>query len=70
MRMVCMLQAEGIRIDGVGIRGRWGRNYPKNDCPIPGRTNYVLPFDRAKLPKPAASGTSGYLSSDHVNDKQ
>jgi endo-1,4-beta-xylanase len=30
VRMVKMLQAEGIRIDGVGIQGHWGLNYPKN----------------------------------------
>ena len=29
MRMVRMLQAEGIRIDGVGIQGHWGLNFPK-----------------------------------------
>ncbi len=29
VRMVKMLQAEGIRIDGVGIQGHWGLNYPK-----------------------------------------
>ncbi|HMB89597.1 MAG TPA: endo-1,4-beta-xylanase [Rhodothermales bacterium] len=29
MRLVRMLQAEGIRIDGVGIQGHWGLNYPK-----------------------------------------
>lgn len=29
MRMVRMLQAEGIRIDGIGIQGHWGLNYPK-----------------------------------------
>ena len=31
VRMVRMLQAEGIRIDGVGIQGHWGLNYPKNE---------------------------------------
>nr|WP_198661792.1 endo-1,4-beta-xylanase [Lewinella sp. IMCC34183] len=31
MRMVRMLQAEGIRIDGVGIQGHWGLNFPKNE---------------------------------------
>ncbi len=31
MRLVRMLQAEGIRIDGVGIQGHWGLNYPKNE---------------------------------------
>jgi endo-1,4-beta-xylanase len=29
VRMVKMLQAEGIRIDGVGMQGHWGLNYPK-----------------------------------------
>lgn len=29
VRMVKMLQAEGIRIDGVGIQGHWGLNFPK-----------------------------------------
>jgi endo-1,4-beta-xylanase len=28
-RMVRMLQQEGIRIDGVGMQGHWGLNYPK-----------------------------------------
>ncbi|MBQ9357189.1 MAG: endo-1,4-beta-xylanase [Prevotella sp.] len=28
VRMVRMLQAEGIRIDGVGIQAHWGLNYP------------------------------------------
>jgi endo-1,4-beta-xylanase len=28
-RLVRMLQKEGIRIDGVGIQGHWGLNYPK-----------------------------------------
>lgn len=28
VRMVKMLQAHGIRIDGVGIQGHWGLNYP------------------------------------------
>ncbi len=28
-RMVKMLQKEGIRIDGVGMQGHWGLNYPK-----------------------------------------
>ena len=27
MRMVTMLQKEGIRIDGIGIQGHWGLNY-------------------------------------------
>ena len=31
VRMVKMLQAEGIRIDGIGIQGHWGLNYPNND---------------------------------------
>lgn len=31
MRMVRMLQSAGIRIDGVGIQGHWGLNYPKNE---------------------------------------
>lgn len=31
MRMVRMLQNEGIRIDGIGIQGHWGINYPKNE---------------------------------------
>lgn len=31
VRMVKMLQKEGIRIDGVGIQGHWGLNYPKNE---------------------------------------
>lgn len=31
MRMVRMLQKEGIRIDGIGIQGHWGLNYPKTD---------------------------------------
>ena len=31
MRMVRMLQKEGIKIDGVGIQGHWGLNYPKNE---------------------------------------
>lgn len=29
VRMVKMLQKEGIRIDGVGIQGHWGLNFPK-----------------------------------------
>ncbi len=33
VRMVKMLQREGIRIDGVGMQGHWGLNYPK--------TNYI-----------------------------
>lgn len=31
MRMVRMLQKEGIRIDGIGIQGHWGLDYPKNE---------------------------------------
>jgi endo-1,4-beta-xylanase len=31
VRMIKMLQAEGIRIDGVGIQGHWGLNYPKSE---------------------------------------
>jgi len=31
VRMVRMLQAEGIRIDGVGMQGHWGLNYPKTE---------------------------------------
>ena len=30
-RMVRMLQKEGIRIDGIGIQGHWGLNFPKNE---------------------------------------
>ncbi|TDH26768.1 endo-1,4-beta-xylanase [Segetibacter sp. 3557_3] len=30
VRMVKMLQRENIRIDGVGLQGHWGLNYPKN----------------------------------------
>src|SRR5690625_5540002 len=29
--MVRMLQEEGIRIDGIGIQGHWGLNYPKTE---------------------------------------
>lgn len=29
VRLVKMLQKQGIRIDGVGIQGHWGLNYPK-----------------------------------------
>jgi len=29
VRLVKMLQEEGIRIDGVGMQGHWGLNYPK-----------------------------------------
>jgi endo-1,4-beta-xylanase len=31
VRMVKMLQAAGIRIDGVGMQGHWGLNYPKKE---------------------------------------
>lgn len=31
IRMVKMLQKEGIRIDGIGMQGHWGLNYPKNE---------------------------------------
>ncbi|WP_428658604.1 endo-1,4-beta-xylanase [Runella sp.] len=31
VRMIKMLQKEGIRIDGVGIQGHWGLNYPKTE---------------------------------------
>lgn len=31
IRLIKMLQKEGIRIDGVGIQGHWGLNYPKNE---------------------------------------
>ena len=31
VRMVRMLQREGIRIDGIGIQGHWGLNFPKNE---------------------------------------
>ncbi len=30
VRMVRMLQKEGVRIDGIGIQGHWGLNFPKN----------------------------------------
>lgn len=30
IRMVKMLQQEGIRIDGIGMQSHWGLNYPKN----------------------------------------
>jgi endo-1,4-beta-xylanase len=29
VRMVKMLQAAGIRIDGIGMQGHWGLNYPR-----------------------------------------
>src|SRR5690606_25608038 len=31
VRTVKMLKAEGIRIDGVGIQGHWGVNFPKTE---------------------------------------
>ncbi|MFC1494046.1 endo-1,4-beta-xylanase [Thermodesulfobacteriota bacterium] len=31
VRLVKMLKKEGIRIDGVGIQGHWGLNYPKTE---------------------------------------
>ncbi|MCA9194529.1 MAG: endo-1,4-beta-xylanase [Planctomycetales bacterium] len=31
VRMVKMLQAAGIRIDGIGLQGHWGLNFPKNE---------------------------------------
>lgn len=31
IRMVKMLQAAGIRIDGIGMQGHWGLNYPKKE---------------------------------------
>ena len=31
MRMVRMLQKNGIRIDGIGIQAHWGLNFPKNE---------------------------------------
>jgi endo-1,4-beta-xylanase len=31
VRMVKMLKAAGIRIDGVGMQGHWGLNYPKRE---------------------------------------
>jgi endo-1,4-beta-xylanase len=31
VRMVRMLQEEGIRIDGIGIQGHWGLNYPSTE---------------------------------------
>lgn len=30
VRMIKMLQKENIRIDGVGMQGHWGLNYPQN----------------------------------------
>lgn len=29
VRMIKMLQAAGIRVDGIGMQGHWGLNYPK-----------------------------------------
>ena len=31
VRLVRMLQKQGIRIDGVGMQGHWGLNYPKKE---------------------------------------
>ncbi len=31
VRLVRMLQKEGIRIDGIGMQGHWGLNYPKTE---------------------------------------
>jgi len=31
MRLVRMLKKENIRIDGIGIQGHWGLNYPKTE---------------------------------------
>jgi endo-1,4-beta-xylanase len=31
VRMVKLLQKEGIRIDGIGMQGHWGLNYPKTE---------------------------------------
>jgi endo-1,4-beta-xylanase len=31
VRMVKMLKAEGIRIDGIGMQAHWGLNYPKTE---------------------------------------
>jgi endo-1,4-beta-xylanase len=31
VKLVKMLQKEGIRIDGVGMQGHWGLNYPKTE---------------------------------------
>jgi endo-1,4-beta-xylanase len=31
VRMIKMLQKEGIRIDGVGMQGHWGLNYPRTE---------------------------------------
>lgn len=31
VRMITMLQQAGIRIDGIGMQGHWGLNYPKQE---------------------------------------
>ena len=31
VRLVRMLQEEGVRIDGIGMQGHWGLNYPKTE---------------------------------------
>ena len=31
VRLIKMLQEAGIRIDGVGMQGHWGLNYPKSE---------------------------------------
>ena len=31
VRLVRMLQKEGVRIDGVGMQGHWGLNYPRTE---------------------------------------
>ena len=31
VRLVRMLQKEGVRIDGIGMQGHWGLEYPKNE---------------------------------------
>jgi endo-1,4-beta-xylanase len=31
MKMVRMLKKQGVRIDGIGIQGHWGLNYPKKE---------------------------------------
>lgn len=31
VRMVKMLQTAGIKVDGIGIQGHWGLNYPKTE---------------------------------------
>ncbi len=30
VRMIRMLKSEGIRVDGIGMQGHWGLNYPKS----------------------------------------